>query len=232
MTTIKGSGLFTKAMTLHPHLLQGHGTSGEVGDLRKDVANELSPMAAMTVEEFTAPAASDTAGLLAATASTVATQTITSFLAGGVATLAARPRTIKFTTAGGTPADAPATVVVTGKDLHGNVMSETVTIAQTAASAETVKTYASLTSVAYAAGDGTGATVAIGIGVAVGLWKKIKFRAGATHPVQEIANAVVVATGTFVSAATALPNGSYTPATAFDGAKNYALYYEYDPTAP
>jgi hypothetical protein len=37
--------------------------------------------------------------------------------------------------------------------------------------------------------------------------------------------------GTFVDAATSAPNGTYEPDTAPDGAHDYALVYEYDPTA-
>lgn len=182
-----GSGFFLD--TGIPHLARSHGgLSGE------DIATILAPMAAITVEEFTNLAAPSTAGLLAATATTVAVQTITTFLAGGVAVLRARSRTVKFTTAGVTASDAPATCVVTGRDLHGNHQSETVTLAQTATSVETLKCYSALISVVYAAGDGAGATIAIGVGASVGLGKKLKARAGFNGFLREIVGGSVAGT--------------------------------------
>lgn len=106
-----------------------------------------------------------TAGLKAATASIVAPTTYTSaadFLAGGVAALAAQPRRLKFTTAGGTAADAPATVDIVGTDYLDAAQSETLALAQSAAAVISAKAYKTVTSTAYAAADGTGATIAIG----------------------------------------------------------------------
>ena len=52
---------------------------------------------------------------------------------------------------------------------------------------------------------------------------------------QEIEEGTVLAadaiTGTFVDAATAAPNGTYEPSTVPDASNDYAVWYEYDPTA-
>jgi hypothetical protein len=108
------------------------------------------------------------AGLKAATATSGSPVTLHAgdLLAAGVAAILANPRTLIFTTAGSTPGHAPATAVVTGTDYTGASQSETVNIAQTAASVSTTKAYASITSIAYAAAGGTDATVAIGYGAA------------------------------------------------------------------
>lgn len=182
-----GSGLFSKQTPKLAHLLT-HGLAAEVADVRQDILDELSHLTPLHFEELLAPAASNTAGLLAATATTIAVQTQTNFLTGSLGTgaLAAHPRSIKFTTAGSTASDAPATCVVTGVDVTGAVQTETVTLAQTAASVETVKCYSSLTSVVYAAADGTGATIAIGIGTQLGLALKLKARAGLSALIKEI----------------------------------------------
>lgn len=182
------------------------------------------------VQEFTDPAAAAAAGLKAATAMTVSPLTIltASLLAPGIAALLAYPRNLTFTTAGGTAADAPATVLITGTDINDAALTETVSLAQTATIAAGVKCFKTVTSLAFAAADGTGATVAIGFGAVFGLAKKAKVRAGGVAVKQEIAVGVPVATGTFVIPATSPPNGSYAPSTAPDASRDYAIYFERD----
>jgi hypothetical protein len=216
-----GSGLFTDQKAAVPHSM-----TREVEDLRNDTARVLKPMCAMTVDEFTNALAASAAGLKAATASTVAVQTVleADLLAGGKTELAANPRNVTFTTAGATPADAPATAVVTGFDAEGKAQTETVTLAQTATIANGVKAWSKITSIVYAAGDGAGATIAIGYGVVLGLTKTPKTRAGLTSAVHEISGGAVVTTGTLDAT-----NKTYTPAAAPDGARDYAVYYEYNP---
>jgi hypothetical protein len=217
---MSGSGLFANKAGDVPHLVDG-----ELKDLRDDVKAEFAPLAAITVDEFTNPAAAGAADLEAATATTVAPRTVTSFLAGGLAKLVAFPRNITFTTAGGTAADAPATATITGTDPRGRAQTETVTIAQTATIATGVKPFKTVTSIAYAAADGTGATVSIGIGAGLGLGMPPKARAGAVPlAIREMVDGGLVTTGALNA------NGLYTPATAPDGAHDYAVYYEYDPS--
>jgi hypothetical protein len=222
-----GSGQFSSAKTFKPHLIQGSGgVQGEIGNLRKDIKADFSANAAIAVEEFIDVPAAGAALISVAAASQVAAGRSATLLA-----LAANidpPRNITVTTAGSTPADAPATAVVTGKDVNGNALTETLTIAQTATIAVGAKAFASVTSIVEAAGDGTGATLAYGIGALIGLRKPIKTRAGVTAPVKEFAAGSAAPTaGTFASAAVGAPNGTYSPNTAANGTNDYCLYYEY-----
>lgn len=184
------------------------------------------------VDEFTNPAAADAAGLEAATAAQLTARTVTTFLAGGVAALAAYPRNITFTTAGNTPADAPATATITGTDVFGNALTEVVNVAQTATIASGVKCFKTVTSIVYSVGQGTDCTVSIGFGALLGLAHKPKTRAGTIGIIDEIAVGARVTNGTFATPTTSPPNGSYSPNSAADGTRDYALYYERDLTAP
>lgn len=217
-----GSSLFSKRGAAVPHL-----STGEVADLRKDVADELKPLAALTVDEYTNPGASASNNLLAATATVAAPVTVAkaSLLAGGLAILAAGPRNLTFTTAGGTAADAPATATITGKGPTGAAQTEVVNLSQSAGAATGVKLWSDITQIDYAAADGTGATVAIGVGKAMYLSKKPKARAGLAAIVKEVVAGAVVTNGTLDAT-----NQSYTPNTAQDGSNDYCVYYEYDPT--
>jgi len=221
-----GSGLFTTAAPVIPHL-----SKGEVDDLRQDVAAALKPMATLTVDEWTNPVASAAAGLKAATA-TVASPVVLSasdLLQAGKDALVANPRNVTFTTAGVTPADAPATATIVGTDIDGNPLTETVTLAQTATIAESVKAFKTITSISFPAADGVAATVAIGFGKKFGLTKTVKSRAGLVGVIKEIEAGVAVTTGVYADAATSAPHGTYAPNTAPDGARDYAVYYEYVP---
>lgn len=218
-----GSGLFVAEHANKEHLLRGSGGLGpEIADVRADVARTLLPLAAITVEEFTNPAATDAAGLEAATATTVAPRTVTSFLAPGIAALAAFGRNVTFTTAGGTAADAPASALVTGTNMDDVAQTETVNLAQTAATVAGVKIFKTIDSVAYAAADGTGATVSIGFGSLLGLTKTPKTRAGLAAIIREIAVGALVTTGVLNAT-----NRSYAPASAPNGTNDYCVYYEH-----
>ena len=166
-----GSGIFGNAHPLKQHLTQSHGLAAEVQDVRNDISKAFRGAAAIAVDEWTnlpgltAPGA---AVLLAATATVASVVTLlpAGLLAAGLAMLAAWPRQLTFTTAGTTPSDAPANVVITGLDEHGLAASETLVLAQTATIVTSVKSYSSITSIVYPAADGTGATVSIGIAAA------------------------------------------------------------------
>jgi len=225
---MSGSGLFANKNAIKAHLMQQTGgLAAEVKDLRDDILAELAPMAAIAVDEYTNPVAAAAAGLEAATATTVAPRTVLAagLLAPGKAALLAYGRNVTFTTAGATPADAPATALVTGTGMDGLPLTETVTLAQTATIANGVKAFKTIVSVAYAAADGTAATVSIGFGLSLGLGRKAKSRAGLTSAIREIAVGVLVTTGVLDAT-----NRTYTPSAAPDGVKDYAVYYEYDPT--
>lgn len=221
-----GSGLFSKMHAALSHLLT-HGLSAEVANVRKDINATISPLAGITVEEFLAPAAAAPAGLAVAAASTVAIQTVNAFLAPGIAALLAGGRNVTLTTAGATPADAPATALVTGTGTDNKPLTETITVAQTATIANGVKIFKTITSVVYAAGDGVGATISIGWGLKLGLTQVPKLRGGASIPTFESLDGVALSPATGVISAT---NKSYLPATAPNAAHNYCVYYELDGT--
>lgn len=225
MALILGSGQFAGQKADRPHAV-----NSEVQDLRDDIVRDFTPNAAIAVEEFTAPIAAGAALISVAAASQVAAGRSATLLA--LAGAISPPRQISVTTAGGTPADAPASAVVTGKDIFGNALTETLTVPQTATIATGAKCFASVSSIVETAGDGVGATMAYGIGAPIGLGRPIKTRAGVTAPVKEFAAGSAAPTaGVFAAPAAALPNGSYAPNSAADGARNYALYYEYDVTS-
>jgi hypothetical protein len=112
--------------------------------------------------------AAATAGLRAATATVASPVTLTSadLLDAGEALIAIYPRRITFTTAGVTPADAPADVDIVGT-LDGAPVSETLVLSQIAGVATSVNAYESITSLDFPAADGTAATIAIGYAMGV-----------------------------------------------------------------
>lgn len=228
MAAVLGSGIFDSKSPEKPHLVRGGGgLAGEINDVRQDIKAEFDPLAAIVVEEFTNPAAAGAALISIAAASQVAAGRSATLLA--LASNISPPRNITVTTAGGTPADAPATALVTGTDINGDVMTETLNIPQTATIAAGEKTFASVTSIVEAAGQGTAATMSYGIGVVIGLGKKVAVRAGLPAIVKEIAAGSLAPTpGVFTAPATGAPNGGYTPNTAADGSRDYCLYYEQD----
>src|SRR6185503_10365947 len=120
-----GSGVFSRNKDKIDHLVNpGGGISGEIWDLRKDLVRELGVMPGFVAEEWTnlvGLAAPGAAVLKAATATVAAIVTVlpAALLAAGLAQLAAHPRRLTFTTAGGTAADAPANVVINGTDMNG-----------------------------------------------------------------------------------------------------------------
>lgn len=183
---------------------------------------------AMKVDEWTDPAAPDTAGLHAAAASAASTQTYAAsdLIAGGKTALATYPRNVNFTVAGVTAAEAPTAGVITGTDIDGAALTETVVITASAGTYAGLKAFKTITSISLTGGTGTGATVAIGFGKLFGLSKSIKSRAGRLAVIQEVAAGAVVTTGTFASATTSPPHGTYSPSADPDASKDYAVTYE------
>lgn len=169
-----GSGLFKSMLSHLSHLVKpGGGLDGELYDLRHDIVEAMEPLYAVAVEEWTTPvgaAAPGAAALLVATASSIAIQTKlrSGLIAAGLAQLALWPRLITFTTGGGAGAtDAPPTATVNGLDANGVAQTEVVTISQANGGVATsTKVWSDLVSIVYAAGDGVGATVSIGIAAA------------------------------------------------------------------
>ncbi len=204
-----GSGLFTNMRARIAHLVQpgSGGLGGEVGDLRQDVTNTFAAMAAICVEEYINPLAAASNNMMAASATPAAgvVQTLLPVAGGGtneltlatVQNLAAAPRHLVFTVAGATPANAPATATVSGKDARGFLISEVLPLQQVAGSTTTSHSWSTVSSIVYSVGKGTGATVAIGLGSVIGLSRKMAKRAGHYAVIQEVSAGSVVTNGTF-----------------------------------
>ena len=237
-----GSGLFGGQGPMKPHLVRGGGgIAGEISDLRSDVGGTLSSMAATTVDEFIDPALADVDAIRLAAATVAALRTLSGADLDGVvgAGEMVPPRNLTVTTAGATPADAPATVTVRGKVRNGSgklvAQEEIFTVSQIAGAAVGLLAFSVVEEIEEAAADGVAATLAYGFGDVIGLGQPLRSRAGVPAVMMEIEAGVVFAadavTGAFTDAATAAPNGTYLPATVPDGANDYAIYYEYDPQA-
>lgn len=135
------------------------------------------------------------------------------------------PRNITITTAGGTPADAPATATITGLAVDGSAQTETINVGQTATTVAGAKAFAYVESISMPAADGTDATLTFGIGNVIGLSSKLRDVGGVVGIVKEVANATVVTNGVFVLPATSGPFGTYAPNTAPNGTNDYAIVY-------
>jgi hypothetical protein len=168
---------------------------------RATLARALSMCLAVDILELTNPAAGAVDDLKAATATTVAAQTwlkaalksagITKLTAAG----AVGGRKITFTTAGGTAAHAPANCVITGFGSDGAARSETLALSQIADTVTSVCCYTDITSVVFATGDGTDATIAMGIADSFGLPSKLKQRASGASVLAELVDGSAVGTG-------------------------------------
>lgn len=241
-----GSGMFSDQSALKPHLVQpGPGVAGEVADLRGDVGRTVAGLCALTVDEYTNAPVDDANALMlqfappeVATTYRASAGDFDGVLADGIIDVAsAGPRRLRFTTAGVTPGDAPATCTVVGKDGAGRALTETVTLAQTATTADSVNYFAEVDELRFAAADGPDSLMEVGFAGPLGLRQKIVSRAGVLHAIEEIDPVAVgsplvggAITATFVDAATDPPFGSVAPTTAVDGSRDYAYVYEYDPT--
>lgn len=239
-----GSGMFSDQGALKRHLVDGKtGVAGEVNDLRGDVGRTLSGLCAWSVDEYIDSPADDPDALMTSFAPPTTATTyrasqgdFTGVLSDGVIDVdSAGPRQVVFTTGGGTPADAPATCVVVGKDGAGRYLEEEVTLAQTATTATSTNFFAEVDELRFAAADGTDSTMLVGFEGDLGLRQPLVSRAGSLHVLEEIdpvggqlLGAAV--TATFTDAATSPPFGSVDPTTAVDGSNDYAYVYEYDPT--
>ena len=186
---------------------------------------------AYQTDEITNAAASSTTALHAATATTVAVQTLlTAALGAGVAALLANPRNVTFTTSGVTATQAPDTAVITGTDFDGNALVESIAgLSGGAASYLGVKAFKTITSIVFGAGGGTAALVAVGVGGKFGFSKSIKPRTGIPHVVDEYLDGATVdpSTATIASAATSPPHGTWAPADPPDGTDAIAITYEH-----
>jgi hypothetical protein len=200
-----GSGLFSNQGPAQGRFIEGKsGVAGEVQDLRQDVKGVLSPLAAITVQEWDAPLATAADNMMAATASQTtedellpaATPAAGALTQATIDDLANGPRQLQFTVGGGTPAHRAPTATIYGTGLDGMPKRQVLALPATAG-AVLSDFFTSIDRVVLAAGSGTGATVAIGLGALLGLLQPIKRRAGLFGIIKEIALGAVVTNGVF-----------------------------------
>jgi hypothetical protein len=219
----------TKQAARIPHLAK---VKGEVGDLRRDVNEELSPMAALAVEEWTDVAAAAAAGVLASVATTTAAVThAAADLVGAAAVELDPPRNLTLT-CDDSAATWAGNLTATGVDANGDAITEEIAFTNNTITLG-AKAFARVDSLDRGAQVDANGNYTVGFGTKIGLAKKLMTRAGAGAVIaaNEAGTTTSPASGTVVAAATGLPNGTYTPTAAPNGTNDYALYYEYDPTA-
>ena len=240
---MSGSNAFANRRARVPHLSTGQsGLAGEVNDLRNDVSQVVNNLGYFTLDEWIDPVAAGATAIktAAATIAAITTYVAANFDGSVGAAVMSPARNITVTTAGATPADAPATALITGIDINNAVISETITVAQTATVATGVKCFKKITSITLPAADGVAATLSFGIGNAMGLELPAKIRSTGgsafVATLRELVDGAVPGTaGTFTSSATDAPNGSYTPHSSVtqNAARDYYIVYEAAaPTGP
>lgn len=165
------------------------------------------------------------AALEAATATQASPRTVSSFITAGLEALAAYPRPIAILVGGATPAQAPATATITGTGEDDDALVETLTLlipnARTKGAAVTEGVFKTVTSVAFAAGTGTGATTSIGFGlipgvgdlriIAIEYWlEAFADRSRPGHLDTRAINDLVRGASAKIDGAVGAPNGNYT----------------------
>jgi len=190
-------------------------------------------MAALTVQEWVDPAAADVDAIVTSVATAATVQT---FLGAGLdgvvgAGVMDPPRNITITSDLQADHDAVA-VVIDGTDIDDNVVQDTITKTDGGNVTDVgVIAFKTVTLITVPAEAGAAGLMEFGFGDLIGLEKALITRAGLAAVLQENEAGTIVTTGTFVDAAGSPPYGTYDPATVPDATNDYALYYEYDPTA-
>lgn len=231
-----GSGLFRNQYAKKPHLLQQTGgIAAEVKDLRDDIGRTLNAMAAIAVEEFVDPPGADTDAVLLSVVSQAAAAVYEAAdLVGGAAVELDPPRNVTLTCDAGGGGTWAGNLKVIGLDANGAAMEEDIAF-NASATTPGVKAFAKVTGLEADAQNDALGNWEVGFGDVIGLGAPLISRASAEAVLMEIEEGTVLAadaiTGTFKDAATVAPNGTYEPATVPDAANDYAIYYEYDPTA-
>jgi hypothetical protein len=174
------------------------------------------------------PTASTNAFLLAKASAVGAKSYTAAQLDGAVGAGVSRPaRNVTVTVAGTTAAESYTSLTVTGEDINGKSLSETIAVTAAAATYQGNSAFRKITNLAFTGGTGAGATVAVGFGNKLGFSEKTALRDTKVHVVSELQDGVHVGTaGTLAVPTVGLPNGTYTPNAAPDAAKTYTVVYE------
>jgi len=229
-----GSGLFTKPTAGKPHIVKNRldGVGGEVGKLRADLAKELAPLAAIAVEEWSAPPAAAT-NLIKTSIATVASAVTYkgTDLNGSVGAAKFAPRPISCALGAGAHYAGSATIQ--GYDAQGVYITDTIALAGNGGTTQhTAKYFAQVLAIVLPAQLDTSGTLAFGLyGNNIGLSRTPKARTTALFLLHEFEDGAVAGTaGALIAAGSAAPYGAYTPHDAPNGTHNYAIYYEFDAT--
>lgn len=231
-TLANGSGLWSKMVARLAHLMQGgHGVSAEVSDIRQDLAATFKPLAGITVDEWTDPAAAVANSLKTSVASNIAAQTYTGAALNGAIGAAAfdYARNVTVTASDNSGAGGyTGSVTFKGLDKKGKAQTETVAIANNA-TAVGLKGFSKITEIDVPVQpDGTGAFT-FGTGSRLALSHTPKARNGATTslpPFREYMDHTTPTAGVIDCT-----NEMFLPNTAPNGAHDYAVYYELDGTS-
>lgn len=182
--------------------------------------NEANQVGFFHSQLWTDPALASTTGIHAAVTDTAVPVTVTTAI-----TQPDMPRNITAT-AGGTAGDIKAvSVIITGTDIDGTVITETLPAftVDTAGSVTGSKAFKTVTSIYIPAHDGTGATTAIGYGAKLGLDR-----------ILQRGNTVVLATAdgvyettrpTVAFSTTELASNTISFNTAFNGSRNFEAFW-------
>lgn len=217
-----GSGLFSNQRPKIPHLTQGPGgLSGEVADLREDLGKVMARLAALAVEEWTNVAAADDDAIKTVIASSAAAASYSGAALNGAVGggTMSPPRNITITTSANAHINAVG-VVITGKDVDGKTLTETITLTDNGGVTDVGnKAFAKVTQIDVPAQGGGGGTLKFGFGTKIGLSNSIHLRNGVPSVLAEMMD------GALIGGSVAAGNGTvYEQATYLDVATKGTNY--------
>ncbi len=225
------------------------GVRGEIGALGKSVRDALSFLGPIALADFVNPlagVATANASIMLATASSMAPRQLYPGAAGAAAAAGSLRRValdslatggarrLNFLT-GGTAAQQYHTATIWGKDAYGKKIREVVTLALTAASVLSKNYWSAVRRIDLTGGTGAAATLAISMSNDAALPAPARVRGASAILVLADWLDGASAPGT-IAVVAAVANVSpvyysYTPSSAFDGARDFGVFYEFDPTA-
>lgn len=223
------SHLFGSKGPQNPHMLVGGGLPKEIADLRKDLEEtfvDLENGGLFRTDEFTNPIAAAANHIKTSFASSASAVVLSAAnLTNATIPSGAREITISRSAAVGAYTTDP--IVIEGM-AYGKKRTLTFTPGTangndtlTSAEREGLDTITKVSIPAQVSGAGA---FTIGVTAKLGMRGGVKARAGLTAPLREVVDGTIVTTATF-------DGRLYIPATAPNGAHDYALTYEVDPAA-
>lgn len=134
------------------------------------------------------------------------------------------PRNVTITPAGTTANVGAGSAVVSGTNIYGKAITESISISSAQSTASTgSKAFASVSSVVFPATTGSGVTVSVGTGSKLGLLRCLNNAGDLAW--SEFGGAFETTRGTMAASATAVESNTFTANGSVDGAHNVDLYY-------